>query len=92
MTLSPATHSRSGDTIVPSHLSSHFPTIEIFSCCCRGATFPTSSSFIGNDSLGSGLYKDQALLFSLEKFRLKDWNVDTLVELGTKGKSSYYCC
>ena len=49
--------------------------------------FATSSSFIGDYSLGSGLYEAQALLLSLDKFRLKDWDVDTLGELETKGKT-----
>lgn len=60
--------------------------------CCHGAMFATSSSFIGDYSLGSGLYEAQTLLLSLDKFRLKDWDVDTLGELETKGKTWSYCC
>lgn len=45
---------------------------------CHEATFPTSSSFIGSYCLGSGLSEPQALRLSLDEFRLKDWDVDTL--------------
>lgn len=47
--------------------------------CCHGATFPISSSFIGDDFLSSGVYEAQASFLSLDEFGLKDWDVNTLV-------------